>query len=77
MNKRIILLPLLMLLAMLVLSCTASPMAGGPQIVVTATPTLRPEGAKIVLRVGTGDSGEGLTPHFKIIELFEAANPDI
>jgi hypothetical protein len=28
-------------------------------VVVTATPTARPEGAKIVLRVGTGDSGEG------------------
>jgi multiple sugar transport system substrate-binding protein len=46
-------------------------------VVVTATPTARPEGAKTVLRVGTGDSGEGLTPHFKIIEMFEAANPDI
>ncbi|MBK8046632.1 MAG: sugar ABC transporter substrate-binding protein [Anaerolineales bacterium] len=48
-----------------------------PSIVVTATPTVRPEGAIAVLRAGTGDSGEGLTPHFKIIEQFEAANPDI
>ncbi|MBN1400150.1 MAG: sugar ABC transporter substrate-binding protein [Anaerolineae bacterium] len=48
--------------------------------VVTATPeapTPRPEGAKTILRVGTGDSGEGLTPHQEIIAAFEAANPDI
>jgi multiple sugar transport system substrate-binding protein len=46
-------------------------------VVVTATPTERPMDAKTVLRVGTGDSGEGLTPHLKIIEMFEAENPDI
>ncbi len=39
-------------------------------------PTIRP-GAKVVLRVGTGDSGLGLTPHLQIIEQFEKANPDI
>ena len=33
--------------------------------------------APIVLRVGTGDSGEGLTPHQEIIRRFEEANPDI
>lgn len=47
------------------------------EVVVTPTPAPRPEGTKIVLRVGTGDSGEGLTPHLKIIEQFEQANPDI
>jgi multiple sugar transport system substrate-binding protein len=31
----------------------------------------------IVLRVGTGDSGEGLNPHQEIIARFEEANPDI
>ncbi|MCW5861129.1 MAG: extracellular solute-binding protein, partial [Caldilineales bacterium] len=31
----------------------------------------------VVLRVGTGDSGEGLNPHQQIISQFEAANPDI
>jgi multiple sugar transport system substrate-binding protein len=78
MTKRVSLLLLFVLLAMTVIGCTAQPgEAGLPQVVVTATPTERPEGAKIVLRVGTGDSGEGLTPHFKIIEQFEAANPDI
>jgi multiple sugar transport system substrate-binding protein len=76
MTRRITLLILLALLAMLAISCTAQGEFGS-QIVVTATPPPRPEGAKIVLRVGTGDSGEGLTPHFKIIEQFEAANPDI
>lgn len=56
----------------------ASPVAVPAQtVVVTATPVPPPSGTKIVLRVGTGDSGEGLTPHFRIIEQFEAANPDI
>lgn len=45
--------------------------------VVTATPEPAPEGSKIVLRVGTGDSGEGLNPHQDIIARFEEANPDI
>ncbi len=48
--------------------------------VVTATPepTQPPaEGAKTILRVGTGDSGEGLNPHQQIIGNFEDANPDI
>ena len=45
--------------------------------VVTATPEPVAEGAKIILRVGTGDSGEGLNPHQEIIARFEDANPDI
>jgi multiple sugar transport system substrate-binding protein len=45
--------------------------------VVTATPEPMPEGAKIILRVGTGDSGEGLNPHQEIIARFEEENPDI
>jgi len=50
------------------------------QVVVTATPEPaqpKPEGSKIILRVGTGDSGEGLNPHQEIIAAFEKANPDI
>ncbi len=47
------------------------------EVVVTSTPAPLPEGAKIILRVGTGDSGEGLNPHQEIIAQFEAANPDI
>ncbi len=50
------------------------------EVVVTATPEpakAPAEGAKIILRVGTGDSGEGLTPHQDIIARFEEANPDI
>jgi multiple sugar transport system substrate-binding protein len=46
-------------------------------VVVTATPQPKPEGSKIVLRVGTGDSGEGLNPHQEIIAAFEKANPDV
>ncbi|HHY54715.1 MAG TPA: sugar ABC transporter substrate-binding protein [Chloroflexi bacterium] len=74
--------PLLLLLVFGLLAgvfggCAAQDGSLMPAVVVTATPTARPEGVKTVLRVGTGDSGEGLTPHFKIIEMFEAANPDI
>ena len=57
------------LLLILLTSCVA-PMPAG----VAEAPA---EGAKIILRVGTGDSGEGLTPHNAIISAFEAANPDI
>jgi multiple sugar transport system substrate-binding protein len=57
--------------------CTSQEGGFVATVVVTATPTAPPEGVKTVLRVGTGDSGEGLSPHLKIIELFEAANPDI
>lgn len=46
---------------------------------VVVTPTTKPaaEGSKIIIRVGTGDSGEGLNPHQQIIEAFEKENPDI
>jgi multiple sugar transport system substrate-binding protein len=47
------------------------------ETVVTATPEPLPEAAKIILRVGTGDSGEGLNPHQEIIARFEEQNPDI
>jgi multiple sugar transport system substrate-binding protein len=53
---------------------------GTPQVVekvVTATPEPLAEDAKIILRVGTGDSGEGLNPHQEIIARFEEENPDI
>jgi multiple sugar transport system substrate-binding protein len=78
--KNHVLLSLLLLFGLfagLLSGCTAQDGGLVATVVVTATPTARPEGAKTVLRVGTGDSGEGLTPHFKIIEMFEAANPDI
>ena len=47
------------------------------EVVVTPTPAPLAEGAKIIIRVGTGDSGEGLNPHQEIIAAFEAANPDV
>ena len=69
---------LLLTVALLLTAGCAAQEGGFVQtVVVTATPAPLPEGAKTVLRVGTGDSGEGLTPHFKIIEMFEAENPDI
>lgn len=76
MTKRILIL-LLLILLLVVSGCAAQEGGFVQTVVVTATPTTLPEGAKIVLRVGTGDSGEGLTPHFRIIEMFEAENPDI
>lgn len=47
--------------------------------VTAAVPTPEPpkEGGKTIIRVGTGDSGEGLNPHQQIISAFEAANQDI
>lgn len=77
MLKRLSVILLISILAMLIAGCAATEGGIVQTVVVTATPTARPEGAKIVLRVGTGDSGEGLTPHFRIIEMFEAENPDI
>ncbi|NPV77758.1 MAG: sugar ABC transporter substrate-binding protein [Anaerolineae bacterium] len=47
------------------------------EVVVTPTPNPVAEGGKIILRVGTGDSGEGLNPHQEIIANFEKENPDI
>ena len=49
-------------------ACALPPAPRVVQVVVTSTPPPPAEGAKTILRVGTGDSGEGLTPHFKIIE---------
>ena len=77
MTKRLSAILLTFLLATLFTGCAATEGGIVQTVVVTATPTALPEGAKIVLRVGTGDSGEGLTPHFRIIEMFEAENPDI
>ena len=42
----------------------------------TATPVPDEEGTRVI-RVGTGDSGEGLAPHQDIIALYEAENPDV
>lgn len=43
-----------------------------------STPTpIAPEKGTRVLRVGTGDSGEGLSPHQEIIAMYEDENPDV
>jgi multiple sugar transport system substrate-binding protein len=70
---------LLLLVAALLAACGGQGAVLERTVVVVVTPTPEPtaEGGKIVLRVGTGDSGEGLTPHQTIISRFEAANPDI
>lgn len=77
MTNRLSFVLLLTLALLLTAGCAAQEGGFVQTVVVTATPAPLPEGAKTVLRVGTGDSGEGLTPHFKIIEMFEAENPDI
>nr|HMQ55417.1 extracellular solute-binding protein [Anaerolineae bacterium] len=41
------------------------------------TVTQSSSGEQITLRVATGDSGAGLIPHQRIIDQFEAENPDI
>jgi multiple sugar transport system substrate-binding protein len=43
---------------------------------VLVTPTA-PQGGTIVIRAGTGDGGDGLTPHNTIITNFEQKNPNI
>lgn len=58
-------------------ACALPPAPRVVEVIVTSTPPPPAEGAKTILRVGTGDSGEGLTPHLKIIENFEKENPDI
>jgi multiple sugar transport system substrate-binding protein len=66
--KRLVFVAYILLIAAVVLSaCDLTPAPAQP----TAT------GGKIILRVGTGDSGEGLNPHQDIIAKFEEANPDI
>ena len=68
-----------LLAALLVLTALAAgcaPIPAGPA--QPSAPAEKPaEAGKIILRVGTGDSGEGLTPHQEIISRFEKANPDI
>lgn len=42
----------------------------------TPTPVADEEGTRVI-RVGTGDSGEGLSPHQEIIALYESETPDV
>ena len=41
------------------------------------TPAPQAAGGTIVIRAGTGDGGDGLTPHQQIIQAFEDKNPNI
>jgi multiple sugar transport system substrate-binding protein len=65
--------------ALIASACVAPPpqAPSAPQPVGAPQTERAAEGAKTILRVGTGDSGEGLTPHQEIIAAFEDANPDI
>jgi hypothetical protein len=47
------------------------------EVLVTPTPEPMAEGAKMILRVGTGDSGEGLAPHSEISSPLSRRDPDI
>jgi multiple sugar transport system substrate-binding protein len=67
------------LIALLLLLAACGPTAPATGI-VSAAPAghaPQPKGTRITLRVGTGDSGEGLKPHQEIIARFEQENPDI
>ncbi|MGB8647666.1 MAG: sugar ABC transporter substrate-binding protein [Anaerolineae bacterium] len=69
MMRRLIHLFILSLIGMLALACAPTPV-----------PTVQPtpaQGGKVILKVGTGDSGQGLQPHRLIIDQFQQANPDI
>ncbi len=69
---------LLCVLAAFTLLAGCAPVPGAPAQPAAPAPAAAPaESGKIILRVGTGDSGEGLTPHQEIINRFEQANPDI
>ena len=48
-------------------------------VTVTPLPTAPPvsSGGTIVIRAGTGDGGDGLTPHQQIIQNFEDKNPNV
>ena len=82
MNKYTKIFSILILVAVMLSSCGTPEVVEKEvtkivEVVVTATPEPMAEGAKIILRVGTGDSGEGLNPHQEIIARFEDENPDI
>ena len=64
------LLAVIVLFSLVLSACTTAPAS-------TQAPAAPKEGTKTVIRVGTGDSGEGLNPHQQIISQFEEANKDI
>jgi multiple sugar transport system substrate-binding protein len=71
MNRKQTYFPILILVIVLTLAISAC------QANATETPAPGVETEVIVLRAGTGDSGEGLTPHQTIIANFEDQNPDV
>jgi len=60
----------IVLASMVMAACQSS---GATPAVSEATP----QGGVTVIRVGTGDGGDGLTPHQQIIQNFEDKNPNI
>ena len=60
----------IVLASMVIAACQSS---GATPAVSEATP----QGGVTVIRVGTGDGGDGLTPHQQIIQNFEDKNPNI
>ena len=70
---------IVLLLVSTAAACAAPPpqAPAAPEAIGAPATESPAEGAKTILRVGTGDSGEGLTPHQDIIAAFEDANPDI
>ena len=61
----------LLLLASLILAACATSSTPEGQVEATS------EAGVVVIRAGTGDGGEGLTPHQQIIQNFEDQNPNI
>ncbi len=74
-KRRPVLYILMLGIAALLVAACAAPVAPAPGS--DSATGAAADGEQIVLRVGTGDSGEGLAPHQEIIRRFEEANPDI
>ena len=68
------------LLSASVTACGVPPVRGAQPAIAAPTPATGVSairGGKTVLRIGTGDSGDGLRPHQAIIAQFERSFPDI
>jgi multiple sugar transport system substrate-binding protein len=80
MKRLTLLASIIVVLVMVLSSCgtAATSVPAGPTETTMPESTQVPApGARITIRVGTGDSGEGLKPHEEIIARFEKENPDI
>ena len=74
-SRMFLVMSLTLLVALSACYAPAAPVTA-PEPAVGAEPAAE-EAGTVILRAGTGDSGEGLTPHQSIIADFEDQNPGI